>query len=352
MGENFVFGLFLGLPLVLVIPIALSARRHRGFAKSPSLKRLLLGNLFLLALLLSLMLLFGEIYYRFLYDSTDALGYTKVSKRWYQEHWRSNSSDCRDNVDYSLRRKAETRRVSFVGDSFTAGHGIADVNNRFANRIRQRHPEWEVHVLAQPGFDTGNELNYLQSSVEQGYQLDEVVLVYCLNDVADMFPEWVEAVARVRRTEKASNWLLRGSYCLNTLYYRLSVRRSSDAESYFQYIKEGYRGTVWESQKARLKAIRDFVESHGGHLAVVTFPFLHSLGPDYEYQFAHDELNQLWRELGVPHLDLLSIYHDLPSKKLVVNRFDGHPNEYANRLAARAIDTFLTEQKALATPKP
>ena len=48
---------------------------------------------------------------------------------------------------------------------------------------------------------------------------------------------------------------------------------------------------------------------------MVTFPFLHALGPNYEYQFVHEELDQFWRELKVPHLDLLEVYRELPPKK-------------------------------------
>ena len=115
---------------------------------------------------------------------------------------------------------------------------------------------------------------------------------------------------------------------------------------YFEFVRDSYRGPLWEKQKQRLKALRDLVQANGGHLSVVTFPFLHALGPHYEFQFMHDELDQLWRELQVPHLDLLPIYKDLPAKTLVVGKFDAHPNEYANALAATAIEKFLTHPQS------
>ena len=346
MDEDLVLCLFVLLSVVSGAVLVFLARAHRVRSAAAGWLRLLLGNLLVSVFLLSMALLAGEVYYRFYYDATDALGYTKVCRRWYQRHWRTNSSDCRDTLDYSLQCAPERRRITFLGDSFTAGHGIRNVEDRFANRIRIAHPEWEIHILAQPGFDTGNELEYLRNILSQGYRLDEVVLVYCLNDVADMFPEWAEAVERVRAADERNGWLLGSSYCLNTLYYRLRVRFTPDASHYYDYIKQGYRGADWDRQKQRLRAIRGLVESHGGRLAVVTFPFMHALGPSYEFQFAHDELNHLWRDLNVPHLDLLAIYRGLPPGKVTVNRFDGHPNEYANALAACAIEKFLKEQMA------
>jgi hypothetical protein len=77
---------------------------------------------------------------------------------------------------------------------------------------------------------------------------------------------------------------------------------------------------------------------------VVTFPLLDALGPDYQYKFVHEELDRFWRELNVPHLDLLSVYKDLPPSKITVNRYDAHPNEYAHQLAAERIDEFLKKQ--------
>jgi hypothetical protein len=76
------------------------------------------------------------------------------------------------------------------------------------------------------------------------------------------------------------------------------------------------------------------------------------LGPAYPWQFVHDELGQLWRDLNVPHLDLLPVFANLPPTRLTVNRFDAHPNEFANQLAAEAIDRFLSATVQPASPAP
>ena len=343
LAENLVLGLFLLLPVLSGGLLALFARHLRRRPGPPGWRRLLLGNLLALLALLALGLAAGEIYFRFCCDATDALGCTKLNQRWYKRHWRTNHDRYRDNIDYALKIKPGQRRISFVGDSFTAGAGIKDVADRFANRLRRAHPEWEIHLLAQPGYDTGDELDEVERCLGRGYQLDQVVLVYCLNDVADMFPEWAEAVARIQAEAARSGWFCRNSYLVNTLYYRITTPRNRDMQSYFEYIREGYRGSHWEQQQQRLKAFRDLVESHGGRLAVVTFPFFQALGPHYEYKFMHDELNPCWRALKVPHLDLLTIYRDLPPGQLMVNHFDSHPNEAAHALAAEAIGRFLQD---------
>ena len=309
-------------------------RRVKGSKVPIGWGRLVVGNALVLLCLATPVLLAGETYFRFFCDTTDSLAYTRISERWVQRHWRVNSAGCRDNVEYSPALAPGKRRISFVGDSFTAGHGIKDVEDRFPNRLRRSHPEWEVHVLAAVGLDTGGELALMKKAFAKGYQVDQVVLVYCLNDIGDLLPPQADATARVLAELDDSGWLLRSSYMLNLWFHHYRALRDPYLGNYCSFVREAYNGAMWEQQKERLKAFRDLVQAHGGHLAVVTFPLLNALGPNYEYRFIHDKLDQLWQELGVPRLDLLPVYEGLPPSQVTVNHYDAHPNERANKLAA------------------
>jgi lysophospholipase L1-like esterase len=347
MSEDPVIEAFIVLPIVLAGCLWAFAQYLRQQKTSARWPHLLLGNALVLVLLLSLSLLGGEAYYRYVYDKPDAMGYTKVNENWMSRHWHLNEFGVRDNIEYSPAPQPGKRRVSFLGDSFTVGHGINNVEDRFGNIIRRAHPEWEVHVLGSRGFDTGDEIQRMEIAFAMDYKVDEIVLVYCLNDIADITPEWTVTQHSVFDTAEQTGFWVRNSYLINLLYYRIKVRRNPYVKDYYGFVREAYRGPLWEQQKQRLRQFRDLVQSHGGRLSVVTFPFFHALGPKYEYQFVHDELNQCWKELGIPHLDLLPIYRNLPPSKLIVSRNDPHPNEYAHALAAKAIDKFLVEQMAV-----
>ena len=146
----------------------------------------------------------------------------------------------------------------------------------------------------------------------RGYQIQDVVLVYCLNDVADMQPEYAQVVNQVTAEVAQAGWLRRNSYFADFLYCRYRAMRDPHMKDYYPFVRDGYRGPLWEQQKQRLKDLRDLVQSKGGRLSVVTFPFLHALGPAYAWQSVHDQLGQLWRDLAVPHLDLLPSFIDFP----------------------------------------
>jgi len=345
--DSVALGMFLLLPLASGMALVLFGRDVKRRSGPITRGRLIAGNVLGVLFLLSLLFIGGEAYYRFFYDTTDAMACTKVCERWAERYWRGNALECRDDREYPMSCAPDKRRVSFIGDSFTTGHGIKNIQDRFANRLRRLHPEWEVHVLARNGLDTGPELAGLEQLLARGYQINEVVLVYCLNDVADMMPEQREVIARIQAQAGHRGWLRENSYFADILYHRYLVMREPHLKDYYSFVRRAYQGPLWERQKQRLQRMKELVQSHGGHFSVVTFPFLHVLGPNYEYRFAHEELDQFWREQKVPHLDLLPVFKDLPPSRITVNRFDPHPNEYANQLAARAIDEFFHRTTAL-----
>ena len=346
MDDKLTLILFLVAPPIAgeLLLLFLLFRFNRGSARKLGWQRITLFNLFSVLLMVALCFAGGELYYRFVYDTTDSIAYTKVSRRWGERYIVQNSAGFRDNLQYALTVAPGKRRISFLGDSFTAGHGVKSVEDRFPNLLRARHSDWEVHVLAKLGWDTGRELMELQKYQKDGYRFDTVVLVYCLNDVADLFPEWTQALEKIQEESKGGGWLRRHSFFLDILHHRRMAANNPYVRNYYDFVKKGYQGATWELQKQRLNAIRQVVESNGGKFMVVTFPFMQSIGPNYDYQLVHEELRRFWKQLHVPHLDLLPTFDRWSREQIIVNAYDPHPNEFANSLAAKAIEDFLMEQ--------
>jgi hypothetical protein len=325
--------------------------RRRARSTAPRTGRTLLGgNLLVLALLASVAMLAGELWFRFVHDATDSFDETRASARWFERHWRLNKDSFRDDVEYDLGPvPAGRRRVTFVGDSFTAAQGVADVGERFANRVRAARPEWDVHVLAMNGWDTGQELQFLDARIPEytkgRYGFDEVVLVYCLNDVFDLVPAMKEIVARVRET-RDRGVLAESSWLFDMLRFAWRSSRLGPTSGYFKEAQTAHEGAAWEEQQRRLTAVYDAVTARGGRLSVVTWPMLHQLGTGYPFRATHERLAAFWKERGVAHLDLLPEFDGRDAADLVANRFDAHPNADAHRIAAEAILPFLDAEMA------
>lgn len=340
MEENILLALFVTLPAILGTSLFLFFANSNSTKRNQRWSRLVVGNALVFLFLCSLALLSGETYLRFFNDTTDSFGLTKSTARWFERHFQLNSSGFRDSIKYTTIIPPGKRRVTFIGDSFTAGHGVPNVEDRFANEIRGEIPNCEVHVVAQCGWDTGHQIRDFMRWEQFGYQTDLVVLVYCLNDITDIVPEWQEISERIYSSSRPG-FFFEHSYFLNTLFYRWKAASIPDVSNYYEFVRDNYQGPIWEMQKQRLKFLRDRVHSQGGQFLIVTFPFLHALGPDYEYRSIHKRLDEYWNELNVPHLDLLSVYKSSLPHEVTVNAHDAHPNERAHKMAARAIAVFL-----------
>ena len=313
---------------------------------------LLAGNVLILASLLSLLFLGFETYYRFICDRTDAMGNTLVSTAWQKKYFHTNSLGLRDNIEFPMARTPGKRRITFVGDSFTAGFGVKDVEDRFVNRIRRAHPEWEIHAAAKPGLDTSTEVDLMHNlTVSNHYQIDVVVLVYQINDIGEVMPGWKEGYHRMMADGFRNSWLCQNSYCVNLFYHRWQLQHDSYIPKYFDEVEAAYKGQLWEIESIGLLAFQNLTKMRGGQLLlVVTFPYMDQA---MRFKSVHEQLDRYWKENGVPHLDLLPIFSDLPPSKITANPHDAHPNEYAHQLAAQAIDEFLkrelNQQRAAST---
>ena len=339
------FAAFVLLPMAIGFSTLWFFRSLKQRGQSTRWPGLVAGNTLILALLLSLLFLGFETYYRFVCDRTDAMGNTLVSIAWNKRHFQKNSLGLRDDIDYPMSITPGKRRVTFVGDSFTAGFGVNNVDDRFVNRIRRLHPEWEIHAAAKPGLDTSTEVDLMHNlTVSNHYQLDVVVLVYQINDIGEVMTGWVQEYRKMMADDFRNSWLCQNSYFVNLFYHRWQLRRNAYMQNYFDEVEAAYKGPLWETEKIGLLAFQNLTRIRGGQmLLVVTFPYMDQA---LRFKPVHEQLNRYWKEQGVPHLDLLATFSNLPPAKLVANPHDAHPNEYAHELAALAIDEFLKQEIA------
>jgi lysophospholipase L1-like esterase len=298
---------------------------------------ILAGNLVLTSALLLAALGCAEIYYRFLYDGVDGADLGLASERWLARHYRSNSVGVRDDIDYPLRREPGTTRITVLGDSFANGHGLEDVNDRFIQRLRHAHPEWEVHFAGEDGMDTGAIVERLAKWLATGYEIDVVLYAYCLNDISDLNQDWLHAADRIYG--ERLGYFTRNSWALNTWHYRLLSMWDPGLADYFDVLARSYEGPDWSAQQQRLRELDELVRGHGGRLIVVTLPFPEKL-TDAKYRAIHEQLRRFWQAIGVPDLDLFELYaHEGGS--LAVSRRDTHPNARAHAITAAAIEAWL-----------
>lgn len=331
----------IALPILFGIVI-LILMRYRCISGNLQVYFVVGWNTLFTLFLLSLMFAAGETYYRFSVDSTDSFGLNKLTLRWGERHYQSNTQGARDNINYTLIIPEKRHRITFVGDSFTIGHGIKEVDDRFTNLLRRQHPEWDIHIMAANGFETTDELKIIEKIADIDYVFETVVLVYILNDISPMMPETAKIYTQIFAFNEGLSYPVRESYFLNFLAFRWFALRTPEVTKYYDFVKQGYAGEAWHRQEELLQTMVEFLRSRNCRLAVVTFPFLHNL-PDKDMATIHRQLTAFWNKQQIPHLDLRPIFLQHVGEDLVVNQYDAHPNEHAHRIAAEAMAPFIEQ---------
>jgi len=349
LSNGYLFGMgvwLIGLAASLVVGVKWQ-RKWRSFPR-----RLRFVHLGLAVWPVCALLTLPELYCALFYDETDSFGLTNTSQRWYQIHVAPNAAGFRDTRPLTPNLPAGEKRLCFVGDSFTFGHGVANVEDRFSDRIAAEleaagslgHPGTKRYRVANtglPGLDIRQLVDKLLPEwISNNVQIDLLVYTLVLNDI-EYLDEWTaEHYQNIEQT-KPEFLLFRDSYFFNLLYFRWQHLRRPEGTGYYSYLAESYKTEPWRRLQRKLDELRALCRDNGIELRVVIFPFLHNLGPDYPFRDAHRRLEAYFTGHGVKCLDLEPILAKHTGEDLTVNQFDAHPNERAHALAATAIRNHL-----------
>ncbi len=309
---------------------------------------LLAGNALIFLCLLGVAALIGESYLRFAAVETDSFGVSLPARRWFAMYTQLNSMGCRDR-EWTTPKPPGTRRIAFVGDSFTYGWGIKRPEDRFPDMIQARFEDstsGQVEVLnvAKPGWGTGEESRPIADVIDV-FGVDEVVLCYVANDIEKLLP--TRSGFNPTRPPDSTWFNLDSSCLLDYLYRRVYLPRVPTVRGYHDWLAEGYADpSIWRAHQEQLLGIIGQCRDRGVAIRVVLLPFLRTAGQKFDRASLHSTLRGFFEANDVPVVDLLPTVADKPAESLIVNSVDAHPNEIAHRLFADAIWSALYVKRA------
>jgi hypothetical protein len=326
--------------LGLLVTLLLRARRRSHQAP----RRLLFVNAGLSLAMLLVVVTAGELAFACFADFSDTFSISNVSKRWLEVHIEAekNKNGFRDRNELTTYVAGGKKRIIFVGDSFTAGHGIRRMDDRFTDLIaarfeREQPGKFAVANMAQPGYDAFFVAELAkQELLAKHYDFSAFVYVYNLNDVDRFDPHTTASLVAIQDSEPKF-FLFRDTYLLNWLYFRLVAVRSAGAESYYENLRRSYESEPWKQVQGLLKDLHQRCVAQGVDFRMVIFPFVREVGQDYPFREAHQRIVEFCKAQKIPVLDLEPVFRAHAGEDLVVSRFDAHPNERAHAIAAEAI---------------
>jgi len=285
------------------------------------------------------------------YDQTDSFNRTNVSRRWFQRHIenhkRSLTFESGQGVQYRAaepfpQRPTDEHHICMMGDSFTFGHGIVDVANRFSDQLKtrldkSRAGDFQVSNLSMPGTDLYWVHGLLDQLFQDGYKIDSAVYVVCLNDIETFTDDHMSVYKDIGQLDPSFP-LFRDTYFFNLVYFRMNQFQRPEIRDYYSFVKDYYDGKPWQRMSARLVEAADLCRKNNCEFRVVVFPFLHNIGEDYPFCSAHASIVSQCEQNQIPVLDLEPLFRAHADERLTVNPLDAHPNERAHALAAEAIE--------------
>jgi lysophospholipase L1-like esterase len=320
-------------------------RDCRQKSKSPVLANAGLSLVMLLAVVLA-----AEFGFACFADFSDTFNITNVSRRWLKLHLddEQNEEGFRDRP-FNKFLPSGQKRIVFLGDSFTVGHGIKRMEDRFSDRIAAwldaKGPgKYVVANMAAPGLEAAQIEAYAKALFISGADVNTIIYVYNLNDIEgydSLLPD-----SRINQSLGQINsagptfFLFRDTYLLNFLYFRYVQFKYARGTTYFADLAASYRSEAWNGLRAKLAQLRRECKEKNVDFRMVIFPFL-NLGKDDIFRDARAKLAEFCKAEKIPLLDLQPVFETHAGEDLVVSRFDAHPNERAHAIAAEAIEKGL-----------
>ena len=220
----------------------------------------------------------------------------------------------------------DTRKtILFIGDSFLAGPGIENIDERFTGVVQTvMKDKFRIVNLGWGGYDTRDELRSLR---EFPYPVDRVILCWLPNDILPVADSLGYAFERqFQYTDLGvGGWIIERSFALNYLYWSVS---HDDFPEFLPRLKKLYDDPqVWEAHTRDLAAVHDYCKSKNIPLGIIVLPYPQNIGAT---RFATEKTVSFFQNRGVAAFDVGIIWSEHPPKSLVLNVNDGHPSHLAH----------------------
>jgi len=264
--------------------------------------------------------------------------FTLASRLWYSKYWKPiNSLGFRDHEpDYS------NPVILFVGDSFTAGHGLKSVDDRFSNIVEKvlnkKEKKYSIINIGKPNLDSRNEYDVMKNFIYLSrIKPKKIILQYCGNDIEGAAADSGFIFSGFRPPSGMNKFIMfigYGSYFFNYMYFLFP--RDYLGIPYTTYLTEAYKNdTILLKHKDDLMLFVDYARENSIQLIVIVFPFLADIEMSNS-MYVSDIVN-FFKANEVCVIDVSSLVKNIPVSERIVNINDGHASKKVNMIVAQEI---------------
>ena len=303
-----------------------------------------LFSLVAVAIGLALCLALVEVVFKVVRADTKNFYGTDVTGKRFLREVKLNSHGFRD-VEWDPTQWSNKVRILALGDSYTYGDGIRNVEDRFTNLLGARlGKKAQVFNYGLCGTELVDHKHMWKGAATIKPLV--VILQYSFNDIDGYAYGACETPYPWSLPEFLKPYNSR-IYLISMLNNALTGFRERHglAVSYEAYIRCHYENEqAYAGFLADYKAFVQTVQQDVRLVMIAPWPFYTRTTP-YPFTQVHKDLEQIARETGAIYVDLLGAYEGMDPLTLMVNRSDPHPNEKAHRIAAETLYKALKRGK-------
>ena len=264
--------------------------------------------------------------------------HTLASKLWFAKYWKPiNSLGFRDKEPDN-----NNPVILFVGDSFTTGHGLKSVDDRFSNivgnELRKKGKKYTVINIGVNGMDSRGEYDLMKGILYlTKIKPEKIVLQYFGNDIEGVAMNNGLIFGGFHPPPDMNRFLLlvgSGSYLFNYIYWLFP--REYLGVPYITFLTQAYKNdTLLLKHKGDLKLFVDYARENSIQFIVVVFPFLNSIEMS-DSLYGNDIIN-FFKTNNVSTINVSQLVKDIPLCDRVININDMHASKKVNKMVAQEI---------------
>jgi GDSL-like Lipase/Acylhydrolase family len=281
------------------------------------------------------------------------------SRIWFGYHWKTNAEGYREKALDNFNPNSS--KIVFLGDSYTAGHGIDHLADRVSGIVQRQVPEnYECINLGRNGMNTLDEIGQYSTLPVRP---EIIVLGHVLNDVDYLLqtanPFLFRQFSNQNKTEQRLNALGRISFTFNFLYWHYKAhqnyRQVQKEQKEKQTAQPGitvndllkdvyepvYNDSLLSIHIQNLEKIYDRFRGDSVKYIIMLYPDLIDLTLRSNVVAVNRKLGLALKARGIAYIDLTPLAFRLPEKQRMVNNIDAHPSPRMNHLFADSLVQHL-----------
>jgi hypothetical protein len=269
--------------------------------------------------------------------------------------YKRNKYDLRGD-DFVSPKPPDCRRILILGDSFTFGLGVPDIQDTFPKILEtELNKEIPINGVKKIEILNGGKSGSLPRSwlelyrmLEDPFDPDVVLVVFFLRDGTSQktIPDFFKNIRSDITLRNSNSWFYQKFYAYRII--RDTLDRSNISSVYTRKLKDGYFGDekqtrVWQHTQRDLRLIKLLTHKNSEETGFVIFPILASLDDNYPFKDICNYLEEFAKAQKFSLHNLLPSFLGFYAPNLWVTRYDQHPNAKGHRIAAQSLLPFVKD---------